>query len=131
MKAAQVRTHFRQESLLLIVSAVRVNCAACEGGLHRKRGSISAVDALDLSGEKPVSHRGDPGGIVALYRAAEHTELTHFPNDAPVEVLLPIRLDHARQKSLLAVRAELIPHQDLVLRQLRLQIERILPIENS
>lgn len=131
MRGIFLRTHLRQVALFLSFAAERVNRADGEGGLHGEGGSIAAIDGLDLLGEQTVGYRGHPGGAVALHGAAQDPELAQLPHDLLVEVLIAIRFDHARQEPLPTVRAEVIPNQDLVLLQLRLQVERILPVEGG
>ena len=99
-------------------------------GLHAHGRAVAGIDPLDFTRDQAI------GGIVGAGTAvlfgkggpqeAEGAELVH---DLAVELLVPVGLQHPCHELVLAVVAGNVADRDLVLGQLVVEEERVLPIE--
>src|SRR5580704_8613964 len=99
-------------------------------GLHAHRRAVAGIDALHFTRDQAVS--GVVGGGAAVFlgqRGAEQAERAHLVHDLAMEFLVPVGLQHARHQLVLAVIARDVADRDLLLAELVVEEERILPVE--
>ena len=122
----------RQILLALLLRSVGVDRIHDERGLHAIHGAVAAVDALDLAGDEAIGDVVGAGAAVLLgQRGAEQTERPHLVENGAVGLLLQVGLDHAGGELLLRVGAGGVADGALVLGELVLEEERILPVEGA
>ena len=71
----------------------------------------------------------DAGAAMAANGRAQQAEGAHLVHDLAVEALVPVRLHDARQQFLPGVGAGAVAHQPLILAELIVEQERIVPLE--
>ena len=122
----------RQVALALGLVAVGVDRVHDEGGLHAHHRAVAGIDPLDLARDEPVGDVGRAGAAVILrQRDAEQPELAHLVEDRAVGLLLAVGLDDARQQLLLRVGARAVADHALVVGELIVEQERVVPPERS
>ena len=99
-------------------------------GLHAHRRAVARIDALDLARHQAVGRVVGGGAAVFLGQGgaqqAKRAELVH---DLAIELLVAVGLQHARHQLVLAVVAGRIADRDLLLGELVVEEERVLPVE--
>ena len=114
----------------LRLGAIGIDGVHDERGLHRVHGPEPAVHPLHLAGDQSVGHVVGPGAAVLLGDGdAQQPQRPHLGEDGPVGLLLQIGLDHARAQLVLGVGARRVADRPLLLAELVLQQERIVPDE--
>ena len=114
----------------LLFGAVGIDRMHDQRGLHAHRRAVARIDALDLARHQAVGRVVGGGAAVFLGQGraqqAERAELVH---DLAVELLVPVGLQHARHQLVLAVVAGRVADRDLLLGELVVEEERVLPVE--
>ena len=92
--------------------------------------AVAAVDPLDLARDQAVDDIAHAGAAVALrQRGAEQAELAEFGHDLPVEALVAERLQHPGLQPVPAILPRGLLDHALVLAELAVEQERIVPLE--
>ena len=121
----------RQELLTLRLRAELVDRRHDQRRLHAEHGAVAGIDALELARDQTVAGLVDAGAAVALDGRAEQAELAHLVEDAALDQLVAIRLEDARHQAFLRVLAGGGPDQPLVVGELLLEEERVVPGERG
>ena len=120
----------RQIFAALRLGAVGVDRIHHQRRLHRHHRAVAGIDALDLARNQPVADVAEAGAAVFLRDGrAEEPEMAHLVDDLAIEALFAIGGEHAREQFLLRIGARGVAHHALVLGELALEIERVLPVE--
>jgi len=120
-----------QPALLQLLRAELVDGRHHKGRLHGHGRAVGGVHALHLLGDESVAGRRHAGASVVLDGGAQQSELSHLAHDGLVEVSVAVGLRDARHQLALRVAVRGVAHHALLLRQLRLQVQRISPLELS
>ena len=114
----------------LLFGAVGVDRMHDQRGLHAHRRAVARIDALDFARHQAVGRVVGAGAAVLLGQGgAQQAERAHLVHDLAVELLVPVGLQHARHQLVLAVVARGVADRDLLLAELVVEEERILPVE--
>ncbi len=119
----------RQVFLPLRLGAEGMDRVHHQRALHAHGRAIAAVDAFDLAGDEAVADIADAGAAIALDGRPEESERAHLVHDLAVEALLAERALDARHELALRIGARAVAHHALVLGQLLLEEQRVLPVE--
>ena len=120
----------RQVFHALLFGAVGVDRVHDQRGLDAHRRAVAAVDPLDLARDQAVDDIAHAGAAVALrQRRAEQAEFAELGHDLPVEALVAERLQHPRLELLLAILPRRLLYQPLLLGELAVEQEGIVPLE--
>ena len=120
----------RQEFHALLFGAVGVDRVHDQRGLHAHRRTVAAVDPLDLARDQAVDDIAHPGAAVAFRQGgAEQPQFAELVHDPAVEPLMPERVQHSGLQLILAILARRLLHHPLVLAELAVEQERIVPLE--
>jgi len=99
-------------------------------GLHRVHRAIAGIDAFDLARDEAI---GDIAGVGAAIffrqRDPDQPKLAHLVKDVAVDLFLEISLVDARQELVLRIGARGVTHHALVLGELLVEHERIIPLK--
>jgi len=99
-------------------------------GLHAHHRAVAGVDPLNLAGDQAVGHVVQARTAVLLRnRRAEQAEFAHLAEDRHVGRAIAKRFGDPRQQLVLTVSLGGFAHHALVVAELGLQQERVLPIE--
>jgi hypothetical protein len=117
---------------LLRLGAELVDRHHHQRALHAHHRAIARIDALDLARDQAVADVVQAGAAVGLRdRGPEQAERTHLAKDARFGLLVAKRLEHARQQAALTVFARGVAHLAFVIAELRIEQQRIFPIESG
>jgi hypothetical protein len=120
----------RQVLLLLRLGAELVDRHHHERRLHAHHRAVAGVDALDLARDDSVADVVHAAAAVLLGDGrAEQAELAHLAEDGRVGLAVAEGLHDARRELLLAVRRGGRAHGALVIAELLLEEERVVPVE--
>ena len=101
-----------------------------ERGLHAHHGAVARVDALDLARDEAVGDVVEAGAaVLRRNRRPEQAERAHLAKDAWIRSFGSEGFEHARRQLVLAVRARRVAHHALVLGELLLEKQRVVPDE--
>ena len=101
-----------------------------EARLDRHRRAVAAVDPFDGPGDQPVADIAEPdAAIFRRDRRAEQPQGAHLAHDLAVEPFLEIGRRHARLELLLGISLGGVADEPLLIGQLVVEIEGILPVE--
>ena len=119
-----------QELLALRLGAELEDGQHHQAALHAHHAAVAAVHALDLACDEAVADVVQPGAAVLLRDGgAQQAQLAHLAEDAGVGFLLAEGLEHARAELVLAVGAGGVAHLALVVGELLVQQQRVVPVE--
>jgi hypothetical protein len=103
-----------------------------ERGLHGHGRAVARIDAFDLAGDEPVGDIARArAAIVLRQRGAQQPEFAHLVHDLAVEALVAEGRDDARHQPLLGIGPRGVADHALVLRELLLEMKRVLPVEGG
>ncbi len=120
----------RQVFLALVLVAIGVDRVHHQRGLHRVHRAIAGIDALDLARHQPIGHVARIGAAIFLReRDPDQAEFAHLVEDLAVGLLFEIGLGDARQQLVLRIGARGVADHALVLGELLVEQERIVPLE--
>ena len=123
-------SEFRQELLLLRFGAELVDWHHDERALYAGHRAVARIDALDFACNQPVANVVETGAAVLLgNRGAEQAQGAHFAKDCRISDAGAEAFDHARQQALLAVGVSRIAHHALVVGELLVEQQRVVPME--
>jgi 3'-phosphoadenosine 5'-phosphosulfate sulfotransferase (PAPS reductase)/FAD synthetase len=109
-----------------------VNRVHDEARLDRHRRAIAAVDPLDRAGDQSVADIAKSGAAIFVGdRRAEQPQRAHLAHDLAVEPFLHISGGHARLQLLLGIALRRVADEPLLVGQLVIEIERVLPVERQ
>ena len=118
--------------LPLLLGAVGVDRVHHEARLDRHRRAVAAVDALDRARDQAVADIAEAGAAIFVRDGrAEQAELAHLAHDLAVETLVEIGAGDARLELVLRIALGGVADQPLLVAQLVIEIERILPVERQ
>jgi hypothetical protein len=118
--------------LALRLVAVRIDRVHDQRGLHAHHGPVAGIDPLHLPRHEAVRHIGGAGAAVVLRQGdAEEAERAHLVENGPVGLLLPVSLDDARQQLLLGEGRGRVADHALVVRELLVEEEGVVPLERG
>ncbi len=119
-----------QVLLLLAFAAVGVDRVHHQRGLHTDGRAVGAVDPLDLARDQTVGDVVHAGPAVGFRDGgAEQAKFAHLADDRAVGALVPVGFQHARHQLVLAVVPRGVADHPLLVAQLRLQPQRVRPVE--
>ena len=122
----------RQIFLPLLLRAVGIDRVHHEARLDRHRRAVAAVDALDRARDQAVADVAEAGAaIFGRDGRAEQPELAELAHDLAVEALVEIGRGHPRLQLLLRIALGRVADEPLLVGQLVIEIERILPVERQ
>ena len=120
----------RQVLAALRLAAIGVDGVHDQAGLDAHGRAVAAVDPLDFARHQAVADVVDPGAAVVLGQGrAQEAQRAHLGHDLPVEALVAVGLEHPGHQLLLAVGPGGVADEVLVLAQLLVQQQRVLPGE--
>ena len=103
-----------------------------EARLDRHRRAIAAVDPLDRARDQAVADITEAGAaIFGRDGRAKQPELAQLAHDLAVEALLEIGGGDARQQLLLRIGFGGVADEPLLVGELMIEVERILPVERQ
>ena len=118
--------------LPLLLGAVSEDRVHHEARLDRHRRAIAAVDPLDRARDEAVADVAEAGAAIFVRdRCAEQSELAHLAHDLAVEPLFEIGRRDPRLQLLLRIAFRGVADEALLVGQLMIEIERILPVERQ
>src|SRR3954469_16375762 len=121
-----------QVLLPLLLRSVGVDRVHHEARLDRHGRAVAAVDALNFTSNEAVADVAEPGAaIFGRDGGAEEPELAHLTHDLAVEALVEISRRHPRLQLLLRIAFRGVADEALLVRELMIEIERILPVERQ
>ena len=101
-----------------------------ERGLDRHGRAVAGIDPLDLARDQAVADIIEPGAAIFDRNGrSEQAERAHLGHDLPVERLVEIGLGHPRLKPVLGVASGGVADQPLLVAQLPVEPEGVLPVE--
>src|SRR5690606_36861303 len=122
----------RQVLALLRLGAEGVYRQHHERALHAHHRAVARIDAFDLARDQAVGDIVEPGAaVLGRNGRAEQAEHPHLAEDLRLHGLVPERLEHARRELALAVLARGVADHALVLGELVLEEEGVVPLEGS
>ena len=99
-------------------------------GLHAHRRAVARIDALDFARHQAIGRVvGGRAAVLLGQGGAQQAERAHLVHDLAMELLVPVGLQHARHQLVLAVVARGVADRDLLLGELVVEEERVLPVE--
>src|SRR5262249_8619140 len=103
-----------------------------ERRLDAVHGAITAIDALDLTGDEAVSHVARTSATKFFwYGDAEKAECAHLIEDGAVRLFFEIGGNNARQQFFLGIGPRSFADHSLIIRQLVVEEKWILPVKNG
>ena len=126
------RGQLGQILLLLLFGAESLDGHHHQRALHAHHRAVAGIDPLDLAGNQPVTDIVEPGATVFLGDGgAQQAQLTHLAEDAHIGLLMAESLLHTRQQLVLAVGTGTVLHHALGIGKLRIQQQRVSPVEGG
>ena len=124
------RGEFRQVFLPLRVGAVGMDREHHQAGLHRHHGPVAAVDPLHLPGDEAIGDVACAGAAEFLGNGdAKQARRAHFGEDRGIGLLVEVGAFDSRRQAVLCKGAGRIADHPLVLGQLIVEAEGIVPGE--
>src|SRR5205814_7926078 len=92
--------------------------------------AVAGIHALDLARDEAVAHIVESrAAVVARDRRPEHAELAHLAEDRRIGAFGTERLQHPRRELALGIGVRRLAHHALLLRELLVEEQRIVPDE--
>jgi hypothetical protein len=98
--------------------------------MHAHHRAESRIDSLDLARDQAVAHIVHTAAAIRLWnRGAQQSDRAHFFENARVGVLTAEGFEDARRQLTVRIVASRVANHFFLLRQLRIQQQRIIPMK--
>ncbi len=118
-----------QVFLALFFRAIGMDRVHHQARLYRHGRAIAGIDPLDLAGHQAITHIIRAGAAIPVDGGAEEAELAELIHDFAVEALMPVGRYDPRHQLVLGIAARGVADQPLFLAQLRVELQRVFPLE--
>ena len=119
-----------QVFLLLRLGAELIDRHHHQRGLHAHHRAVARIDPLDFARHQAVADVVQARAAVGFGdRRPQQPQLAHLVEDRTVGLLVPESLQHPRRQPLLAVAVGGVAHRALVVAELGVELQRVVPDE--